>query len=238
MADLLKAWRGGYDLAEAWFHLAPPGRWETFDYPEATRRPSGERLEWSADDWVDADADERAYLQQAISAQFKIRSPSASREAQAEMKAWLVSELRNGRLIGLGQLDEPGNTPGIEVVPAFLFDPGNLDWCTSAAITADRRFTKIRVVDASTLPLSMIGSMHGEKRGRGRPTNRGNIYSAIDQLTANGIPLATMERPLAVDCVLDHLKSEMKLTIGPGYSPDVIQKSLLSKLGPRITNFN
>ena len=232
MADLLNAWRSGCDLAEAWFHFAPLDRWEKFDYPDATRLPSGDRLEWSADDWIDADADERAYLQKAISAHFKICSPSASREAQAEMKAWLVSELRNGRLIGLGQLDEPGNTSGIEVVPAFFFDPGNLDWSTSAAITADRRFTKIRIVDASNM-LFANNSVDGEKRSPGRPSKIEKIDEAIEALRRDG-DLNRFPRAVAIDKVLEHLKCSMEVDVSIGCSRDVIQRAIKRICGVRI----
>jgi hypothetical protein len=236
--DLLKVWRSGSDLSEAWFHLAPTAQWQTFEFPEAARQPAKENLEWNPDDWSDADQDERVDLQKAISAQFLIRSPSASRAAQTEMKTWLLSALRRGAMVGLGYDTDAAHKAGVEVVPALLFDQRRVDWDGSSITSGNRRFSEIRIVEAAAVPVSAIGSPDGEKRRRGRPSNRPTINSAIDHLFAKGVPLNTMERLPAAFEVRHYLEHEMKVKLGPGYSTDVVEDAIVAKFGTRISNLN
>jgi hypothetical protein len=230
-ADLLKVWRDGPALAEAWFYLAPLEQWTRFDYPEATRRPPKEALDWNAEDWADADADERADLQKAVSAQFQVRSPVASRTAQIEMKAWLLSALRSGGLIGIGRPGDPEGHTDLEVVPPFLFDPRHVDWERSGLNDGERTFTFIRVVKPNTS--SPAQTIEQPKRKRGRPTNRDNIDIAIEQLLKNGVTVDVMRRPDAVTTIQSYLADEMGVDLSAGYEPSTIQKKLTAKCDTR-----
>jgi hypothetical protein len=109
---------------------------------------------------------------------------------------------------------------------------------TSTVTTAERSYSKVRVLTAEDVPLSAIGSTDGEKRRRGRPSNRSKIDGAIDSLVAEGVPLSTMLRPKAIDAVLCQLAHSVDVSATPGLSRDTIQDALLSKFGPRIANFD
>jgi hypothetical protein len=227
-ADLLKAWRGGSDLAEAWFHLAPLEQWARFDYPEATRRRSKETAEWNESDWIDADADDRSDLQKALSAQFQIRSPSASRAAQVEMKSWLLSELRRGAFVGVGRNADAEDKSGLETVPSFLFDPRHVDWERSTLRGRNRSFAEIRVVVAEAV--TAVPDVPAYK-AIGRPSKSDQVMLAIEGMIAEGVDFNSIGRGEAEQKILTYAKATLGADTRKGFSTPVVRRALVARCG-------
>jgi hypothetical protein len=226
--DLLKIWRSSADLAEAWFHLAPGDRWVRFDYPEAVRRPAKEAVEWCADDWMEADADERAHFQSTILARFQIRSPAAADAAQAEMKAWLLEALRNGALVGIGRRGDAGAGASPEIIPAFLFDDRHVDWEGSRLRVDGRAFTQIRVISKDEMAAVSETPAY---RTLGRPSKKDKIMQAIDGLIAEGVDFNAIGRGEAEQKVRNFAKERLGEDLKRGFSQPVVRKAIVARCG-------
>ena len=227
-ADLLATWRSGCALSDAWFHLAPSERWRKWEFPEATRRAALESLVWR-DDWLSADEDERQGMLNATARLIEVRSPTTAREAEFEMKTWLLQAVRDGQLAGIGRLSDGAGE--LHVVPGVLFDQRYVRWESSAVADGVRSFGDVMVVPAESLAAE---AQPAPRRKPGRGSKIDQVLQAIRALQIAGINLNAMKRRDAYKAVRNYARDNLDADMENGFSDPVIQRALVRSVGTRF----
>ena len=224
--SIAEAWQLGADLSRSWFHLAPETRWRKFEYPEATRRASSEQFQIDEASYQNADPDERKAMREFIGRQMMVRSPVRSKEAQCEMKAWLLHELRSGRLIGVGKSDT--TSQALSAVPLSFWDPDQVDWEKGVVGPTERRFSEVRVV----MPEIVHRPEAGEKARSGRPSQSDKVECAINFLLSSNSAFGLSSRKVQYEAVRSYIRDELHIPIDSDFSNPVIQRALVAMAVP------